>query len=637
LSRLLLGTYDAATATEPLRVSYSGPRSSGGGVLCLLDGHLDNAVEIAAELGGGAAEMGAPESLLAEGYRRWGRGLPGRMRGDFLLLAWDPEAREGLIARDQLGARPAYLQCASGVLRFANELPALLAMLPRRPEPDPASLAHWITASSRPGTQTLFSGVDRLGPGEMVVLGRSGARTVRYWEPRYEDPLEVPADELVERVRDRLRVAVSRRLAPDAPTAVLLSGGLDSSAVAAIAVAEGGDRVRACSASFPDHPMADEAELIAGLRESLGLRGPAARVRASGLLASAREHVEAQGVPLLSWGDFWTLPLMRAAAGEGVANVLGGDGGDELFGPRQNSIAEALRRGHPLRAAAIADTLPGAGPHVPRREVGAMLASQALIALPLGSHRRLQRWRARRREPAWLRPLSARALRESDDPLAWKRLEGPLWWSEIAYGVAYGLDEMGIFEHQRRRAAMAGVEARHPLLDLDLVALCLRQPPAATLDRRFSRPVLRESVAGLVPDAVRLRPGKARFESLVISCLTGAEMPQVRALLLDPEAKLRAYLDQEEMKRELFEGSGDLALGSFQWMWQVWRLLTAELWLRSEASPSTRIGRLYAHSGGAQPIDDLQLFPDLTACDKTSRISRNLMIDTLNRKRSSRQ
>ncbi len=555
----------------------------------MLDGHLDNAAEIAAELG--ADGETAAEALLATGYQRWGAGLPARMRGDFVLLLWDRERREGLIARDQLGARPAYISRSAGVVRFANELGALLALLPRRPAPDQASVAHWIVASSRPGPKTLYSGVERLGPAEMIVLEPGGgARTVRYWEPRYEEPLDVSADELAERVHEGLRVAVGRRLAPSSPTGVLLSGGLDSASVAAIAVELGGDQVRACSASFPDHPEADEAELIAELRSSFRLSGPVAEVKAGGLLDSAREYLAAWGVPLLSWGDFWTLPLMRAAAAEGVSTMLGGDGGDELFGPRQNLIAEAFRSGHPRRAIEIAGRLPGAGPHVPRRQVGAMLASQAQVALPSGLHRFLAGWQARRRQPHWLRPSTARALHESDDPVAWKRLDGPLWWAELTYSLAHGLDESGVFEHQRRRAEMAGIEARHPLLDLDLVSLCLRQPPAATLDPRFSRPVLRQSVAGLVPDSVRLRPAKARFDSLVISCLAETEMPAVRALLTDPAAELRAYVDQEKLRRELLEEGGEIAFGSFHWMWLVWRLLTAELWLRLEASSGHEAG-----------------------------------------------
>jgi asparagine synthase (glutamine-hydrolysing) len=617
LSRLLLGTHDAS-ARCGLDVSYSGPRSGERDLLCLLDGHLDNAEEIAAELGTEEAGERATEALLADGYRRWGLGLPSRMRGDFVLLAWDREKCEGLIARDQLGARPAYLYRRSGVLHFANELQLLLGALPRRPEPDRASVAHWIAASSRPGTRTLYSGIERLGAGEMVVLEPGGAHTKRYWQPRYEEPLDVSGSELAERVHDGLKLAVGRRLAAGAPTGILLSGGLDSSAVAAVAVEVGGvDRVRACSASFPDHPVADEAELIAELRQSLGVDGPFVAGTASGLVDSALAYTGARGTPLLSWGDFWTLPLMRAAAAEGVVNVLGGDGGDELFGPRQNLIAETLRRGRPRQAIAVAGALPGAGPQIPRRDVAAMLASQSLIALPLGPHRLLVEWKAGRRQPGWLLPSTARALRGSDDPLAWKRLDGPLWWADVAQGVAHGLDEAGIFEHQRNRAAMAGVEARHPLLDLDLVTLCLRQPPGATLDRRFTRPVLRQSVAGLVPDSVRLRPAKARFESLVIDCLTGAEMTTVRALLTDPGAAIREYVDQERMTRELLDGEGEFALGSFPWMWLLWRLLTAEIWLRSETS-------------------GLQLFPTLTAPIETSRIPRNLMVDTVDQKRSSR-
>lgn len=617
MRHLLLGSYDAS-ARCGLSVSYDGPCSDERDVLCLLDGHLDNGAEIAAGLGR-AGEASAAVTLLAEGYRRWGLGLPSRMRGDFVLLVWDREKCEGLIARDQLGARPAYLHRGSGVLRFANDLQPLLSELPGRPRPDRAGVAHWITASSRPGAGTLYDGVERLCAGEMIVLGPGGTRTTRYWEPRYEEPLDVAADELAERVHEGLKVAVGRRLAPDAPTGVLLSGGLDSSAVAAVAVEVGGAaRVRACSASFPDHPIADEAELIAGLRESLGLGGPLVAGRASGLVESALSYTAAWGVPLLGWGDFWTLPLLRAAAGEGVVNVLGGDGGDELFGARQNLIAEALRRGRPRQAMAVAGALPGAGPHIPRRQVAAMLVSQALLALPLRLHRQVLEWKERGRRPGWLLPSTARALRETDDPVAWKRLDGPLWWADVAHGVAHGLDEAGIFEHQRNRAAMAAVEARHPLLDLDLVGLCLRQAPMATLDRRFTRPVLRQSLAGLVPDAVRLRPGKARFESLVADCLTGAESAAVRSLLTGPEAAIREYVDQERMERDLLDGAGDLEPGSFHWMWLVWRLLTAEVWLRSESS-------------------GLQLFPTLTACDETSKIPRNLMVEKINQKRSSRQ
>jgi hypothetical protein len=188
-----------------------------------------------------------------------------------------------------------------------------------------------------------------------------------------------------------------------------------------------------------------------------------------------------------------------------------------------------------------------------------------------------------------MRPQVSRALLDSEDPLAWKRLDGPRWWAHEAYALAHGLEEVGVFEHQRRRAALAGLEARHPLLDLDLVQLGLRQPPRATLDRRLSRPVLRASMAGQLPDAVRLRPEKARFEALISDCLTGPDGIAVRRLLTDPAIELAAYVDPDAVRRALFGTGLDPRKNPFRWMWQVWRLVTIECWLRSQADPAREL------------------------------------------------
>jgi asparagine synthase (glutamine-hydrolysing) len=576
---------DARTLESgPLRLAYSGPALSARAPVCLLDGVLDNADAIRAELG--IAPVATDEDLLAAGYRRWGRGLPERLRGDFVLLIWDAVGKEGLLARDQLGVQPFYLHDSDGGVRFASETRHLIASLPRRPGPDRASLAHWIATSSRPGIQTLWAGVRRLRPGGMLRLDRHGVSEETYWTPRFAEPLDLSPDQLAGEVRAGLERSVRRRTAVDGGTGVLMSGGLDSSAVAALcAETEAGD-VYACSATFPDHPEADESELIAELRQALALPGVTAEVRASGLLGSALEYLEAWQAPLLGWGDFWTLPLMRRAAAAGVGTMLDGDGGDELFGPRTHLLADRLRAGHPLEALRLALELPGGGPHVPRREVAKVFGTEALMgAVPYRLHDLRRRAVVERTAPAWLSRRAAEDLVASDDPFAWKRFDGPRWWAHAAYGVTRGIEEAGVFEHQRRRAALAGLRARHPILDLDLVGLALRQPPRATLDRRFSRPVLRASMAGLLPDSVRLRPAKARFETLIADCLGGADGAAVREILTSPNLELAAYLDPVAMRRALFD-SDTLRRGSpFRWMWQVWRLLTAELWLRSQESP----------------------------------------------------
>ena len=566
-----MGTAGGIAARAGLAGSFSpaagldlrGAPKGGTSALCHLDGHLDNAEELGGD--------------LAAAYRRWGPELPQRMRGDFAVLGWDPERREGFLARDRLGVRPVFLAEAVGRIWFASELRDLLAMLPSAPGPDPDGVAHWIALSTRPGNGTLYEGVERLGPGEILRFGPVGVRRSRYWTPRFREPLELPAGEWAERVREGLRDAVRRRLDPERGTGVLLSGGLDSASIAAV----GADSLSTCSGTFPEHPSADEAALIAEVRQRLGLEGLVAEVRPGGLVASALEHLAAWRAPLAGWGDFWTLPLLRAAAERGIGTVLSGDGGDEVFAPRGYVLADVLRAGRPRQVVALARRLPGSGPHVGRRRemamVGRLGLAGAMPPWPAG-------WPRPRGDdgvPVYLTRSARRRIRRSDDPDGWKRLDGPRWWAGAAHGIVYGIEATGVYEHQRRLARLAGLETRHPMLDLDLVELALRQPPEQTLDPRFSRPVLREAMAGLLPDRVRLRPQKALFESLIVATLRGPDNAAGAEILTAPDAEIGAYVDREQLKAALFAPAAGEGEGEFRWMWQVWRLLTVELWLRS--------------------------------------------------------
>ncbi len=573
-------------AAGPLRVAYSGPAERPTDPLCLLDGFLDNVQELSAELQIPADS--SPEDVLAAGWQRWGRELLARMRGDFALLVWDQERGEGLLARDQLGVRSMFLHEASGALCFASEIRHLLALLPQRPAPDAVSVAHWITMGHRPGSATLYAGIRRLDPGAMLLLDRDGVREQRYWTPRFNEPLSESEPQLAQQMRAALDRAVGRRISSDGLTGVLMSGGLDSASVAAVAATQAAGRVCAYAAVFPEHPAVDESGLIEELRGALSLPGITAEVHTGGLLASAIESIEEWQMPLLSWGDFWALPLLLAAAAAGVRVTLGGDGGDELFGARAYLLADRLRAGHPLQSVALARELPGAGDRPARREVAKMVTDFAIAgALPYRLHKLVRRPFARRAASGWLRPEVVRNLLDSEDPLAWKRMDGPRWWAEIAHWLARGVDEIGVFEHQRRRAASAGLQARHPLFDLDVVELCLRQPPLATFDRYRSRPVLRAAMTGLLPDAVRLRPRKALFDSVLVDCLDGPDRMAARRLLTEPGTELRAYVDQADLQRILFDTDRYRREQPFRWMWQVWRLLTAECWLRTQVQTET--------------------------------------------------
>jgi len=267
--------------------------------------------------------------------------------------------------------------------------------------------------------------------------------------------------------------------------------------------------------------------------------------------------------------------------------MLGGDGGDELFGARFWLLADRLRSGHPLQALALARVIPGAGDHPSRRALAKALRDFGLAGvLPYRLSEIARRPFARRSTPTWMLPRTARDLLDSQDPLAWKRLDGPRWWANTAHVLTRVVEEAGVFEDHRHRATAAGLDARHPLFDLDVLELALRQPPGLTFDRHRDRPIMRSSMAGLLPDAVRLRPQKALFDEILVDGLAGVDRKAVHQLMGQPTAELRAYIDISAARSVLPRDDMSVSYSS-QWIQQLWRLASLECWLRAQANQSS--------------------------------------------------
>ena len=362
-----------------------------------------------------------------------------------------------------------------------------------------------------------------------------------------------------------------------------MSGGLDSSVVAALASRQAPGSVAAYSGVFPEHSAADESDLIEQLRDSLQLPGHTAEVRAGGLLASALESQRVWQLPMLAWGDFWALPLLRCAAAAGVDVILGGDGGDELFAARSYLLADRLRGGHPMQMLGLLRRLPGASQGPPLRAMARVAGRLALLgALPYPLHDVMRRPLAARGHPPWLRAQTLSAVLGSEDPLAWKRHDGPRWWAWTVHGLTHGVEQLGVFEAARHTAVLAGVQARHPLFDLDLVELVLRTPAISSFDPHMDRPMLRASMAGLVPDAIRLRARKARFDSLVTDSLIGCDGATIETILSDRHAELGAFVDLTRARTDLLRSGPGESSPAFSSTQYLWRLITAECWLKAQ-------------------------------------------------------
>jgi hypothetical protein len=177
----------------------------------------------------------------------------------------------------------------------------------------------------------------------------------------------------------------------------------------------------------------------------------------------------------------------------------------------------------------------------------------------------------------WLTEPAARQHGHSADPWAWKTLDGPRWWANLAFEFTEGRVQMSGHDFLRHKSALAGVEGRHPYLeDVDLVSTMLGIPSEASYDDTFDRPLLRRAVEGLVPDSVRLRPEKSYFNALFEEVLTSTDRVALLELLADG-AHVGRYVRLELLRGWILAPSTRPA----NWRWIVWRAAMAECWLRT--------------------------------------------------------
>jgi asparagine synthase (glutamine-hydrolysing) len=525
----------------PLTLGWTAPDAPGAPsserVFCLLDGHVYNLPELVDR------DFADAAAALAHLYEREGSALLERLRGDFALLLWDRVSRTGLIARDQLGCRPLHVHRVGGTLAFASELRNLTRLLASAPAPDAAAVEEWLATGAPPSGRTLFEGIQTVEPASWIALGRFGpSGPMRYWEPRYSAPERISRQDAVDAVRESVFQAVRRRGAEGDETAVLLSGGIDSSSVAATSTAALDADLRprrAYTVTFPGHPEIDEGPLTAAVAAATGLQATSLRLASGSVLAGALPYIDAWETPPSSPNLFFLRPLLARAREDGTRIMLDGEGGDAVFWHAPVLLADRLRGGRLMSAWSLAGRLP---------EYGVSRSAR-------GRLRELRHWG---RMPAGNGHI-------------------PASWSFLVDGIM-GPGSRLLHDVSRRHAALVGLEVRHPLLDLDVVELALSLPPELAFDRRYNRPLLRDAMDGLVPDQVRLRPYKSRFDPVFARAIDSDRRAMER-LLLAPTAELHGFVDRRNLNEVLQTVSGD-ATGERERATTLWTFALLECWLR---------------------------------------------------------
>jgi asparagine synthase (glutamine-hydrolysing) len=561
-------------------------------LLTVLDGYLTAPEELLDQ---------EPERALGRRHVHQGPDFVATLQGAFSLLCWDEANERGLLARDQLGQRPLFLAERGAELYFATELRPLLDLLPTRPTPSDEAVVRFLAPSELREDLVLYEGIERLGNGDLVELA-DGRWTKRpYWRPTFRAPPPRTSADVVEEARAEIGAAVRRHLRGATRFGVLLSGGLDSSCVAAFALPAldaDGRTLQAYSAVFPHVEPVDESRQIDAVVGHLGLPSTRLEVFAGSSVGSSLQALEAWAVPSLTGNGFFFRHLGGQAVEDGIEVMLGGEGGDEVFAAPEFALADRLARGDVRGAWRLVRRFPNIAYHPSPRVKARLLRDFAVLPLlPYGVERRLRRGAARAELPYYLAPEWTDWALDSIDPRPWRGLEGPRWWAFRADWLIRRASAIGGAEGVLRAARLARMIQRNPLLDLELVDWTLGVPPEETFDPAHTRPVLRRALDGLVPDSVRLRPEKVTFDA-VRGLSLREDLPVVRKLLVDPRARIRRYT-RDEVVRGLVDQEPRTWDELSVWSGFVMRLVVVESWLRAQEDDG--FARRMLESGGLRP------------------------------------
>lgn len=519
LGHARLSIIDLATGQQPLA-------NETGSTWVVFNGEIYNYVELRAELiaHGHQFRTQSDTEVIVHAWEQWAEGAFVRFNGQFAVALWDAAAETLVLARDRLGVRPIYMCEHGGRIWFASEVKAIFAgdpSIPRRL--DPLGLAETFTFWTTIAPQTSFAGVTELEPGHVRTISHGRTEDRAFWEPQYpvdeRTAFSGTLDEAAECVRARIEESVRLRvLRADVPVGSYLSGGLDSSVVAALGRRVKGQRFCTYAIRFEDAEY-DETRFQRTMAAFIESDHHEITVRRKDIADVFPEVVCHAESPLLRTAPAPLFLLSRLVRESGIKVVLTGEGADEIFAGYDLFREGKVRRfwGREPASAIRPRLLERLYPYLARSPVTQRAMAEEFFgrgreqwAEPGFSHR--TRWQP----AAALQRLFTADLRHEANRLdVTERLLAALpgdfrQWSFLAqdqYLEVRTLLSGYLLSSQGDRMLMAhSVEGRFPFLDMDLVELANSLPPSYKLRGLDEKHVLKRAAAGLVPEEILRRP-----------------------------------------------------------------------------------------------------------------------------------
>lgn len=558
------------TTPESLNERYP---VSDGRYRLVWDGRLDNRQELLRELKSAGVPRGAetdPELALGA-YQVWGERCAAKLLGEFAVVIWDERQRLLFGARDRLGLKPLYYASTGSTLLIASEQKALFKVLDHTPDPDDEMLLAVLLAECREpdNHRSLFAGIHRLPPGHVMMVTDGQLRIERYWQldPSKQTVYKRP-EAYVEHFLALFHEAVRCRTRSAFPLGCFLSGGLDSSAIAAVA-ATSGATVEAFTGFSPDDPASDERGYAQELCQAAGI--PLREF-------CSRRHNPLRELDALLWTVECPLvgtnrdaqAFLELIRSRDCRIVLDGEGADQLL-DEGGYLADVLLHQGP--GSFLRETRRFAQWHdLPTGEF-ARAALRGMMPSPV-------KWWGkrllRRIPPPWINQELARSvglaarIRQPRVPHAF-----PFLCQTFSYQEALSPYTLLKLELTERHAAWGGQEIWYPYLDSRLVEFVLSIPWHQRCHDGERKWLLRQAMKGVLPQRICQRQGKGDWTNEMDQALLSLCRCEPPEPLANRSEMVERYLSLRGAKRMVEQ----YLKGERSLRWEVWSLVTLDRWL----------------------------------------------------------
>jgi asparagine synthase (glutamine-hydrolysing) len=521
-------------------------------------------------------------------YEEYGRDCVHHLRGMFAFAIWDREKETLFIARDRLGIKPLYYRLTPESLLFGSEIKVILAHGGVRPEFNSSGLPEYLAFGYLSGTETFYNGIRKLMPGERMEVNSNGQTEIQqYWDldTSTSGPVRDEAY-YVQAYREMLEQAVSSHLMSDVPLGVFLSGGVDSSAVAALMTKIRKSPIETFSVGYTEQSYSElpYARIVA---QHLNSVHHEVMVSESEFFDALPQLIWHEDEPVV-WPSSVSLYFVARLARERVTVVLTGEGSDETLGGYS-------RYAFTLKNQAFDQVYRRVTPDFLRKSIRELIAKSPVLGATL--RRKLGHTFLGLDAASWssfyfdnffsafseagqtdlltevMRQKFPRGSAYGHVLAYWENSRGEMLQRLLYTDIKTYLVEL--LMKQDNMSMAASIESRVPFLDHVLVEFATRIPREVQLKGLTGKNVLKKAMEDLLPHSILYRP-KLGFPTPWSGWLAGSRLDSIEKLLLEPRSMQRGYFRPEATSR-LFSEHRAKYRDHYD---RIWRLLNLELWHR---------------------------------------------------------